>query len=185
MSKEKMSKSIGNIVTINKLRENINGQVVRLALLSSHYKQPLDWNEKLIEESKNTLEKWYTQFEKINTEQLEDDELKPLKEDLNTPEYIAKLHSLFEDSSKGNKSAKLKFLSACQQIGLLEDKESWENFKKSKAKVDENFINQKIKDRNEARKKGNYKLADILRKELEDNDVIIEDKQDKTTWKYK
>ena len=183
--KEKMSKSIGNIVTISKLRENVNGQVVRLALLSSHYKQPLDWNEKLINESRNTLDKWYGQFEKINSEELEDDVLKPLQEDLNTPEYIAKLHSLFEDSSKGNKSSKVKFLSACQQIGLLEDKQSWENFKKSKAKVDENFINQKIKDRNEARKKGNYKLADTLRKELEDNGVIIEDKIDKTAWKYK
>ena len=63
----------------------------------------------------------------------------PLKEDLNTPEYIAKLHSLFEDSSKGNKSSKVKFLSACKQIGLLEDKQSWENFKKSKVKVDENL----------------------------------------------
>ena len=114
-----------------------------------------------------------------------DDVLMPLQEDLNTPEYITKLHSLFEESSKGNKSSKVKFLSACQQIGLLEDKQSWEDFKKSKVKVDENFINQKIKDRNDARKKENYKLADTLRKELEDNDVIIEDNQDKTTWKYK
>jgi len=182
--KEKMSKSIGNIVTIRKLRENVNGQVVRLALLSSHYKQPLDWNEKLINESRNTLDKWYGQFEKISPEELKDDVLKPLQEDLNTPEYIAKLHSLFEESSKGNKSSKVKFLSACQQIGLLEDKQSWENFKKSKAKVDENFINQKIKDRNDARKKGNYKLADAIRKELEDNGVIIEDKQQQTLWKY-
>ena len=184
-NKEKMSKSIGNIVTIKKLRENVNGQVVRLALLSSHYKQPLDWNEKLINESRNTLDKWYSQFEKINIKELDHEILKPLQEDLNTPEYIAKLHSLFEDSSKGNKSSKVKFLSACQQIGLLEDKQSWENFKKSKAKVDEKFINKKIKDRYEARKKGNYKLADTLRKELEDNGVIIEDKQDKTAWKYK
>ena len=184
--KEKMSKSIGNIVTISKLRENVNGQVVRLALLSSHYKQPLDWNEKLIKECQSTLEKWYSQFEKVNPEELQDDVLKPLQEDLNTPEYIAKLHSLFEESSKGNKSSKVKFLSACQQIGLLEeDIKSWENFKKSKAKVDENFINQKIKDRNEARRKENYKLADNLRKELEDNGVIIEDTEDKTTWKYK
>ena len=105
----------------------------------------------------NTLEKWYGQFEKINSEELQDDVLMPLQEDLNTPEYITKLHSLFEESSKGNKSSKVKFLSACQQIGLLEeDKQSWENFKKSKVKVDENFINQKIKDRNDARKKGNY-----------------------------
>ena len=184
--KEKMSKSIGNIVTIKKLRENINGQVVRLSLLSSHYKQPLDWNEKLINESQNTLNKWYTQFEKIKPQDLEDDILKPLNEDLNTPEYIAKLHSLYEDSSKGNKSSKIKFLTACQQIGLLEeDKESWEKFKKAKVKVNENFINQKIKARNEARKKGDYKQADNLRKELEDRGILIEDKQNKTVWKYK
>ena len=54
---------------------------------------------------------------------------------------------------KGNKSSKVKFLSACKLIGLLEeDKESWESFKKSKVHIDENFINQKIKDRNKARK---------------------------------
>ena len=184
--KEKMSKSLGNIVTIDKLQKNVNGQVVRLALLSSHYKQPLDWNEKLIKESQNTIDKWYSQFEKIDPVELKDDVIKPLQEDLNTPEYIAKLHSLFEESYKGNKLSKVKFLSACQQIGLLEeDKESWEKFKKLKAKVDENFINQKIKDRNVARKKGNYKLADAIRKELDDNGVIIEDKQEQTLWKYK
>jgi len=181
-----MSKSIGNIVTINKLRENINGQVVRLALLSSHYKQPLDWNEKLIKESQNTLDKWYGQFEKTGSEDLQDEVLSPLLEDLNTPEYISKLHLLYDESSKGNKSSKVKFLTACKLIGLLEeDKQSWENFKKSKAKVDENFINQKIMDRNDARKKGNYKLADTIRKELETNGVVIKDKKDKTTWKYK
>ena len=184
--KEKMSKSIGNIVTINKLRENINGQVVRLALLSAHYKQPLDWNEKLIKDSQNTLDKWYNQFENNDSEEIKEDLLKPLLEDLNTPEYISKLHVLYDESSKGNKSSKSKFLAACKLIGLLEeDKQSWENFKKSKVKIDETFINKKIKDRNTARKKGDYKLADIIRKELEDNGVIIEDKQDKTTWKYK
>jgi len=184
--KEKMSKSMGNIVAINKLRENINGQVVRLALLSSHYKQPLDWNEKLIQESQNTLDKWYGQFEKTDSEELQDEVLNPLLEDLNTPEYISKLHLLYDESSKGNKSSKVKFLTACKLIGLLEeDKQSWENFKKSKAKVDENFINQKIMDRNDARKKGNYKLADTIRKELETNGVVIKDKKDQTTWKYK
>ena len=71
-------------------------------------------------------------------------------------------------------------------LGLLEeDKKSWENFKKSKVKIDESFINQKIKDRNNARKKRDYKLADVIRKELEKNGVLIEDRQDKTTWKFK
>jgi cysteinyl-tRNA synthetase len=82
--------------------------------------------------------------------------------------------------------SKSKFLAACKLIGLLEeDKQSWENFKKSIAKVDEKFINKKIRDRNTARKKRDYKLADLIRKELEDNDVIIEDEQDQTTWRYK
>ena len=184
--KDKMSKSKGNIVAINKLRENINGQVVRLALLSSHYKQPLDWNEKLINESQNTLDKWYGQFEKTDTEELQGEVLNPLLDDLNTPEYISKLHLLYDESSKGNTSSKVKFLAACKLIGLLEeDKQSWENFKKSKVKVDEHFINQKIMDRSNARKKGDYKLADTIRKELGTNGVIIEDKKDETTWKYK
>ena len=184
--KEKMSKSIGNIVTVKQLRETINGQVIRLALLSSHYKQPLDWSEKLINESKNTLDKWYSQFEEMESEELPDDVLSPLLEDLNTPEYISKLHSLYDKASKGNKSSKVRFLSACKFIGLFgENVKSWKNFKKQRAKVDERFINQKIIDRNNARKKKNYKLADSIRIELEKNGIIIEDKQDKTTWKYK
>jgi len=185
-NKEKMSKSIGNIVTINNLSKKINGQVVRLALLSSHYKQPLDWNEKLINESQNTLNKWYSLFEKSDSENVDDEVLLPLLEDLNTPEYISKLHLLFKEASNGDKSSKMRFLAGCKMIGLLEeDKESWENYKKSKIKVDEDFINQKIKDRNEARKKGDYKLADLVRKKLEDNGVLIEDKKNETIWKYK
>ena len=131
-------------------------------------------------------DRWYGLFEKTDSEELQDDVLDPLLEDLNTPEYISKLHLLYDVSLKGDKSSKAQFLSACQLIGLLEeDKQSWENFKKSKAKVDENFINEKIKDRNDARKKGDYKLADIIRQELENNGVIIEDKKKQTTWRYK
>ena len=184
--KVKMSKSIGNIVTIKNLSEKINGQVVRLALLSSHYKQPLVWSEKLINESQSILNKWYTQFEKCDLSEIDEDVTEPLLEDLNTPEYISKLHSLYDDSSKGSKTAKIKFLKACNLIGLLEEnKESWENFKKTKANVDENFINKKIKDRKDARNNGDYKLADFIRKELEEEGIIIEDKQEETLWKYK
>ena len=184
--KVKMSKSIGNIITIKNLSEKINGQVVRLALLSSHYKQPLVWNEKLINESQNILNKWYTQFEKCDLSEIDEDITSPLLEDLNTPEYISKLHSLYDDTTKGNKTAKIKFLKACNLIGLLEEnKESWDNFKKTKANIDENFINKKIKDRKDARNNGDYKLADFIRKELEEEGIIIEDKQEETIWKYK
>ena len=189
-NKEKMSKSLGNIVTVNKLKEKVNGQVVRFALLSSHYKQPLDWNEKLIQASQNTLNRWYDLYdEKIDPKEIysiNSNYMDQLFEDLNTPEYITHLHYLYDKAYKGDKFSKLQFLAGCKQIGLLEeDKQSWENFKKSKVQVDENFINQKIKDRNDARKKGNYESADAIRKELEDNGVIIEDKQEETLWKYK
>jgi len=185
-NKEKMSKSLGNVVSIEKMRGTINGQVIRLALLSTHYKQPLDWNENLINESQNTLDKWYTQFEKTTQGDLDDDLLKPLLEDINTPGYISKLHLLYDKASKGDKSSKKLFLSGCKLIGLLEeDLETWKKFKKIKSKIDEKTIKSKIKDRENARKKGDYKLADSIRKDLEGSGVIIEDKGDKTTWKYK
>ena len=184
--KEKMSKSLGNIVTIKKMRGTINGQVIRLALLSTHYKQPLDWNENLIKESQNTLDKWYTQFENTEKDDLNEDLLEPLLEDMNTPGFISKLHLLYDKASKGDNSSKKLFLAGCKLIGLLEeDLETWKKFKKTKSKIDENTIKNKIKNREDARKKGDYKLADTLRKELESSGVIIEDKGDKTFWKYK
>ena len=185
-NKEKMSKSLGNIITIDKMSKTINGQVIRLALLSSHYKQPLDWNENLINESQSTLDKWYTQFQDIGDDILNQDLIEPLLEDINTPGYIAKLHSLYDKASKGDKSSKKLFLSGCKLIGLLEeDLATWEKFKKTRSKIDEKTIQSKIKARDQARKKGDFKLADSIRNELERNGVIIEDKDNKTTWKYK
>ena len=185
-NKEKMSKSLGNIVTIEKMRKKINGQVIRLALLSTHYKQPLDWNENLIEESQSTLNKWYTQFEDTKEDALNQDLLGPLLEDINTPAYIAKLHLLYDKASKGDISSKKLFLAGCKLIGLLEeDLETWKHFKKTRSKIDEKTIKNKIKEREQARKKEDYKLADSIRKELESSGVIIEDKDNKTVWKYK
>ena len=68
---------------------------------------------------------------------------------------------------------------------MEEDLESWKKFKKTKSNIDEQTIKNKIKDRENARKKANYKLADDIRKDLENRGVIIEDKGDKTTWRYK
>ena len=184
LDNEKMSKSIGNIVSIFDLEKKHNGQVIRLALLSSHYKQPLSWNEKLISESKKTLNKWYTQYEKTNSSDLDQDILKSLLDDLNVPKYIAKLHSLYEESLQGTIISKSKFNKACNLIGLLdEDKKKWNDFNKNI--FDDKFIEERIKDRKNARKNEDYKLADSIRKELEDKGVIIDDKKDLTTWKYK
>jgi cysteinyl-tRNA synthetase len=89
-------------------------------------------------------------------------------------------------AKKESRISKVKFTTACNLIGLLESTPlTWKDFKKNQSAIDENFINKKIEDRNIARKKGDFNKADVIRKELEDNGVIIEDKQDKTIWKYK
>ena len=140
----------------------------------------------MIIESQSTLNKWYTLFENTKKDDLNEDLLRPLLEDLNTPGYISKLHSLYDKASKGDSSSKKAFIAGCKLIGLLEeDLETWKKFKKTKSKIDEKTIKNKIKDRENARKNGNYKLADSIRRDLESGGVIIEDKGDKTTWKYK
>jgi len=186
-SNEKMAKSQGNILKINYFRNKINGQVLRLALISAHYKQALDWNDKLIKECQNTVNKWYDAYVELDKKVLIPEEyLDPLYDDLNTPGYIANLHKLFEKAQKGEFKDKEIFTSACNFIGLLnETKNKWLDFKKSKLNISEKEIKDKIFERNEARDNKNYELADKIRKELLDKGVIIEDKDGKTLWKFK
>ena len=187
MSNEKMAKSQGNILKISEFKKNINGQVLRLALMSTHYKQPLDWNDKLIDQCQNTLNKWYENFIEIKKQVLiPEDFLKPLYDDLNTPGYIANLHILFDKSLKGDLKDKEVFVSACNFIGLLTDtKKEWLDSKKNKSLISEKEILLKISQRNKAREDKNYKLADDIRNELLNKGVLIEDTDGKTTWKLK
>jgi len=185
MSNEKMAKSQGNILKISEFRKKISGQVLRLALISAHYKQPLDWNDNLLESCQNTLDKWYKVYSSnIKSVDVPDEILKPLYDDLNTPGYIANLHKLYEDANK-DKNKEL-FISACKFIGLLnESNEEWLNYKKTRASINEIEIQDKIELRNKARKNKNYKEADNIRNELLDKGVLIEDKDGKTIWKFK
>ena len=187
MSNEKMAKSQGNILKIKDFRNNKSGQVLRMALMSAHYRQPLDWNDKLLEECENTISKWYNVYLNIKKKlKISDEILKPLLDDLNTPGYIANLHKLYEKAAKGSDEDKILFISACNFIGLLnENKEDWLKFKKNKVSISENEILIKINQRNEARVNKNYKEADKIRDELLDKGVLIEDKDGKTTWKFK
>ena len=185
MSNEKMAKSQGNILKIKNFRKKISGQVLRLALMSAHYKQPLDWNDKLLSECENTLDKWYRVYSNnFKITKISDEILKPLFDDLNTPGYIANLHQLYEKASKGHDPQL--FVSACQFVGLLnEDYENWQQYKKDKASINETDILNKIELRNKARKNKDYKEADRIRNELLDKGVLIEDKDGKTIWKFK
>ena len=146
-----------------------------------------DWNDKLLTESEKTINKWYESYVDLKKKVLiPQDYLSPLYDDLNTPGYIANLHKLFEKSQKGSTKDKEIFVKACNFIGLLnEDKNAWEKFKQNKSKISKQEIEKKIEERNIARKNKDYKEADNIRDELLDKGVLIEDKDDKTLWKFK
>ena len=185
MSNEKMAKSQGNILKIKDFRGKVSGQVLRLALISAHYKQPLDWNDKLLDDCQNTIDKWYNAYLPSNKE-LEDEIIQPLYDDINTPGYIANLHKLYDKANKGNDVDKQIFNSACNFIGLLQEtKEEWLDYKKGKIDISETEIENKIELRNKARADKNYAEADNIRDYLLDKGVLIEDKDGKTIWKFK
>ena len=184
INREKMSKSLGNVITISDAVNKYSGQVVRLALLSAHYSQPLDWNDKLLNSQESTLDKWYSLYTDQKENIFEIDEI--LLDDLNTPGYIAKIHELYNAASKGDDSKKLKFNQACKLIGLFNiSKREWESSKKSKISVSEGYITRKIDERTKAKKNGNFVLADKIREELLSKGIIIEDQKEKTIWKVK
>ena len=185
MSNEKMAKSQGNIIKIKDFRDKVSGQVLRLALISAHYKQPLDWNDKLLEDCQNTIDKWYNVYLPSNKD-LNDEILLPLYDDINTPGYIANLHQLYDKANKGNDVDKQIFNSACNFIGLLQEtKVQWTNNKKTKIDISHKEIENKIELRNKARANKDYKEADNIRDYLLDKGVLIEDKDGKTIWKLK
>ena len=187
ISKEKMSKSQGNILKIKDFKKKISGQVLRLALLSTHYKQPLDWSNKLLDESEKTLNKWYQCYVETNSKTLiSTNDLLPLYDDLNTPAYITNLHKLFDKAVNGEHSDKEIFTTACQFIGLLNtNAKEWENFKKSLVGISEEDILSMIEAREIARTNKDFGKADKIRDELSDKGILIEDKDGKTSWKFK
>jgi cysteinyl-tRNA synthetase len=186
MNKEKMSKSLGNIETISDALDKYNGQVIRLALLSAHYKQPLDWSDNLLEKSKATLEKWYELYDEVENKTDNSETFSCLLDDLNTPKYFAKLHELYNVASKGDKIKRTEFNDACRLIGIFNQKKDvLVKQKQDASSVDKKYILQKIEERIKARKAGDFELADKIRDELSKNGISIKDKDYKTEWKYK
>ncbi len=199
-SNEKMAKSQGNILSIKDVKSLGAGQVLRLALMSAHYKQPLDWNQKLFQDCQNTIQKWYNGIDKeiylfanpvgkklLNKKVIIPDKiLEPLYDDLNTPGYIANLHKLFDKMLIGDENDKEIFISACNFIGLLiESKEDWEYYRFKCAKIESTEINNKVKLMDKARENKDYAVSDRIREELQDIGIVLENKDGKTIWKLK
>ena len=186
---EKMAKSLGNIILVKDLAENYHGEVIRLALLSSHYRQGLDWNEKVIHQAKKLINKLYQIKDELDDVTISNknennlDAISVLLDDLNTPGLITELNNIVKEynssnSDKENLKSRLSIISSV--LGILEDK----TFKEIPEEL-KNKINDMILKRSEAKNNKDFKTADAIRDQLIELGVEINDSSDGTQWKLK
>ena len=187
----KMSKSDGNFVTVNELKDSFQGEVIRLTMISTHYRQPLNWTKDNLNESKKTLDKWYTLLSNFNDDELQDanndnEIMETLLDDMNTPKAISVLHQKFKDCQSGDNGLVSNFLYSANMLGLLNEKPSeWLSWKKENLNINTAQVELLIAQRNEARSNKNFDDADRIRDELDKMGVILEDQGGETTWKVK
>jgi cysteinyl-tRNA synthetase len=186
---EKMAKSLGNIILVKDLAENYHGEVIRLALLSSHYRQGLDWNEKVIHQANKLINKLYEIKDDLDDISISDknknnlDAISILMDDLNTPGLITELNNIVKeynssDSDKEKIKSRLGLISSV--LGILEDEtfnEISEEFK--------NKINEMVLKRLKAKNNKDFETADAIRDKLLELGVEINDSSDGTEWKLK
>ena len=191
---EKMSKSIGNIRLVHKLIKEYKGEVLRLTLLSSHYRQPLNWTREIIKQNSSMLDRLYRMLKDLehidaykDQHQIQENIIDGLYDDLNTPKVIAELNILSNQINKADDKTKGQIKFNLLEIGkifgiLQESPDTWLGYGKSK-NLDEGTIERLIKERNEARRNKNFDLADNIRHQLKEKGIEIEDTSDGTVWR--
>src|SRR6478752_4975830 len=190
---EKMAKSAGNFFAIRELLANWHGQILRLNMLRTHYRQPIDWTESGLEQSWATLEDWWSFAAPVYPLAPSQTVLAALSDDLNSPKAIAELHVIRNRISTAGEgphavelAQNLAFLGFDRASFLAwEEKKTAEALKTSSG-LDETAIKKLIDARNAARKAKNFKEADRIRDELKAKGVELEDKKDGgTAWRMK
>jgi cysteinyl-tRNA synthetase len=180
---EKMSKSIGNFVTIRELLADWPGEVLRLNMLKTHYHSPIDWRLKGLEESAKTLDDWYWIAADTKGETPSDAVVEALSDDLNTPQMIAALHSLRNSAASGNDRDRSAFAASLRLLGFLsESAAEWKSRKQQASGIDATQIEGLISDRTAARARKDFGESDRIRDELAAMGVVIKDSKDGTTW---
>ncbi len=198
---EKMSKSLGNFFTVNDLLKDYHGETIRLLLLMTHYRQPLDFSYDKMNEAQTILDKFYQALRMVETDVTAPNEnnadkndadendadenlLAALSDDLNTPLALSHLHHMATQINQQNTDLRLvkRFLASAHLLGIMQQSpDEWfaGNHKAFTAEKIETMIAQ----RNQARHDKNYALADSIRDTLEQNDILLEDTETKTLWK--
>jgi len=191
---EKMSKSLGNISLVKDLTKDNHGEVIRLSLLSSHYRQALDWNNNVVHQAKKLLDKLYkilADIEDIQASKINDSSLEfisPLLDDLNTPGLLANLNKMIKDfrsiSDEGLPEFKSKMLLATNLMGICQENYlDW--FSHNDKNLDTHKVAKLISERLDAKKKKDFEKADKIRQKLLDMGVEIKDTESGTEWNLK
>ncbi|HEY7246354.1 MAG TPA: cysteine--tRNA ligase [Xanthobacteraceae bacterium] len=191
---EKMSKSLGNFFTIRQLLADWPGEVLRLNMLRTHYRQPLDWTTKALVESKTILDDWYSVVGDISPSDvaLDDQVMQSLCDDLNTPSVLTRLHALVSEiraSAGGPQQLELrrKLKASGSLLGILQRTATdYIEHDPLRVAIDEIKVRNLIDARTTARKSKSFKQADLIRDELTSMGIDIEDHRDGTTsWKIR
>ncbi|MGK2739387.1 cysteine--tRNA ligase [Tepidicaulis sp. LMO-SS28] len=194
IEKEKMSKSLGNVLLVHELLKEAPGEAIRLALLNGHYRQPLDWTGEGLKQAKRMLDRLYGALRALADVEaaetgLPDGVLAALEDDLNTPKALAELFALAKEANTAATPAdkarvKGQLLAAGQIIGLLQqDPEAWFEQAGGSAHIDAEEVERLIAARIDARKAKDFAEADRLRDALTEMGVAIEDGPDGTKWR--
>lgn len=195
VNKEKMSKSIGNVLWLRDLLKDYAGEAIRYVLLAAHYRAPLDWSDDVIEQAKNSLDRLYGALRKLadveidetSTPEVPDAFLAALHDDLNTPRALAELFALAKqantaESPTEKQRLKQAMLAAGDYLGLLQqDPEAW--FAGKTSDVDAQYIDALVAERAQAKADKNWARADEIRDELSQRNVVLEDGPDGTIWR--
>ena len=189
---EKMSKSIGNIRLVHDLKNQYSGEVLRLTLLSAHYRQPLNWTKEIIDQNSKMLDRLYRSLKdlqdiELTSENLSNDVMESLLDDLNTPKLLAHLNTLTNKLSTANKNEKINIknnlIAAGKILGIMkEDPDVWLGYNQS-SNPEKEEIEGLINQRNEARRDKDFKLADEIRDKLKIKGIEIEDTNNGTIWR--
>jgi len=188
---EKMSKSLGNFTTINNLLLNSDGESIRYSLLQAHYRAPLSFGKKTINEANKSLSRLYRAVDGFKADGEADQEiLQNLSDDISTPKALARAHYLADQANKGSQECAQKLKNSSSILGILSNStENWFKYENSNlinknvSNINDEEINKLILERKIAKENKDFLKADEIRDLLLKSNIILEDKPGITNWR--